>query len=118
MELRELFQGKNKRKGIELILLCLIAILLIFAVWQVFLKDKQEVQNVAGSEESRLVSILETMDGVGEAEVMIGITEDGKKSVVVVCEGASNIAVIMDVREAAATALGIEERYVKVYLKK
>ena len=118
MALREFFQGKNKRKEIELILLCLMAIVLVFAVWQVFLKDKQEGQSVASSEESRLVSILETIDGVGETEVMIGVTESGEKSVVVVCEGANNIAVIMDVREAAATALGIEEKLVKVYLKK
>ena len=114
MDVKNFFKSKWK----DTIVLILLALVLAFAVWQVFLKDKQEGQSVASSEESRLVSILETIDGVGETEVMIGVTESGEKSVVVVCEGANNIAVIMDVREAAATALGIEEKLVKVYLKK
>ncbi len=118
MALRSLFHGKDKRKLMEFVLLCLMALALVFAVWQVFVKDKQDGQSVASAEESRLVSILETIEGVGEAEVMIGVTENGEKSVVVVCDGANKIAVIMDVREAAATALGIEEKFVKVYLKK
>ena len=114
----ENIKNRTKKKWLEVALLGVMAVVLGFAVWQVFLKDKQPTSTNADSDEIRLVSILETINGVGDAEVMIGRTEDGIQSVVVVCEGANKISVLIDVREAAATALGIEQKYVKVYLKK
>lgn len=109
---------KAKKKWLEIALVGVVAVVLGIAVWQVFLKDKQPTTTNADSDELRLVSILETIDGVGDAEVMIGRTEDGIQSVVIVCDGADQISVVIDVREAAATALGIEQKYVKIYLKK
>jgi hypothetical protein len=44
-------------------------------------------------------------------------TEDGVQSVVVVCEGANNLQVIMDIKEAVAAAVGAQEKNVKIYLK-
>ena len=44
--------------------------------------------------------------------------ENGVKSVVVVCEGANNFCVILDIREAVAAALGTQESAVKIYQKK
>ena len=44
--------------------------------------------------------------------------EDEVKSVVVVCEGAKDIRVVMEVREAVATALNTQQKSVKIYLKK
>ena len=49
---------------------------------------------------------------------MICETEEGVLGAVVVCEGAKNIRVNMDIREAVATALGTKESAVKIYLKK
>ena len=61
---------------------------------------------------------LEEIEGVGDANVIVCETEDGKKNVVVVCEGAKNLLVVMNVREAVAAALGTEQNAVKVYQKK
>ena len=88
-----------------------------FAVWQVFIDEKQPAIKYENAEESRLVAILEQIDGVGEAEVMIGASESGERGVVIVCEGANRLSVVVDIREAAAIALGINQKNVKVYLK-
>lgn len=108
---------KHVKKALEILLFIGLALALCLAVWQVFLKEDKNVQSLGNTEEERLVAILEQMDGVGDAEVMIGVSENGNKSVVIVCDGADRLSVIMDVREAAATALGIEEKFVKIYLK-
>jgi len=107
----------NKKKILEFAVIAVVAIALCLAVAWAF--GKEDSKEIGGwtEEEIRLVSILENIDGVGEAEVMIGLTEDGERRVVVVCDGANRISVLMDVREAAANALGIEEKFVKVYLK-
>ena len=99
------------------VLLAGLALLLCIAVWGVFLKEEPIDTSVMSLEEERLVAILEKIDGVGDAEVMIGISDTGQRSVVVVCDGGNNLSVIMDIREAASAALGIEQKFVKVYLK-
>ena len=45
-------------------------------------------------------------------------TEDGVQSVVVVCDGANDLRVVLNVREAVASALGTQEKNVKIYQKK
>ena len=92
----------------------------MFAVWKVFYDgDTKNVISVSGSETEQKISLLlKEIDGVGEANVMICETEEGVKSVVVVCEGARDLQVVMNVREAVAAALGTEEKAVKIYLKK
>ena len=73
---------------------------------------------VLTEKEQKVSRLLEDIDGVGEASVMICETEEGVKSVVVVCEGANNLQVIMDVREAVAAALGTSQSEIRIYLKK
>ena len=101
----------------EILLLCGLAFLLLIACYEVFFREDQSVNVGLSAEEIRLREILETIDGVGAAEVMIGQSENGEKSVVIVCEGAKNISVLIDLREAAAAAIGIESKNVKIYLK-
>lgn len=98
----------------------MLALTLVFAVWKVFYDgDTKNVISVSGSETEQKISLLlKEIDGVGEANVMIYETEEGVKSVVVVCEGARDLQVVMNVREAVAAALGTEEKAVKIYLKK
>ena len=107
----------NRKKILEFAGFAAVAIGLCVAVAWAF--GENSAKEIGGwtEEEIRLVSILENIDGVGDAEVMIGLSEDGERRVVVVCDGADRISVLMDVREAAANALGIEEKFVKVYLK-
>ena len=105
-----------KSKAMEVLLLSGLALILCVAVWRVFLNDESALKEQS-TEEAKLVALLETMEGVGEAEVMISSMENGSRGAVVVCDGATRLSVIADVREAVATALGIEEKNVKVYLK-
>lgn len=108
---------RENKKLWQGVLLVAMGIFLLIAVWSVFLKKESTTASVMSAEEERLAAILEKIEGVGEAEVMIGVSETGERSVVVVCDGGNSLSVIMDVREAAAAALGIEQKLVKVYLK-
>ena len=117
MKRRAILDGKLK----EILLLSVLALTLIFAAWKIFYTDEsgEAATAVSGSESERKVSrLLREIDGVGEADVMICETEDGVQSVVVVCEGAKDLQVVINVREAVAAALGTEEKSVKIYLKK
>ena len=113
---RNIFDGKIK----EILLISVLALTLVFAVWKVFYDgDTKNVISVSGSETEQKISLLlKEIDGVGEANVMICETEEGVKSVVVVCEGARDLQVVMNVREAVAAALGTQQQAVKIYLKK
>ena len=104
----------------DILLLSSLAIVLIFAAWQIFhTEDQEEAVAVGASQaEIKVMRLLEEIEGVGEANVIVYEAEDGAKSVVVVCEGANNLRVVMNVREAVAAALGTEENAVKIYLKK
>lgn len=110
----------KKLKLKEVVLFSILAMFLLFAAWKVFGDTNNSAkQTVVLSEtEKKLISILENIDGVGEANVMVSETEEGEKCAVIVCEGAENIRVLIAVREAAATALGTAQKNVKIYLKK
>jgi len=105
----------------DILLLSALALLLVFAVWKIFYTgDTKNVSGMPGGSESekRLCSLLKEIDGVGEVNVMICESEDGVESVVVVCEGANDLRVNMNIREAVAAALGTDEKSVKIYLMK
>ena len=96
-----------------------IALALVFAVWKVFYtEDEQRVSVSTTATEERIGQLLRSIDGVGDAEVAIYETEEGVQSVVVVCDGANNLKVVLSVREAVASAVGTQEKNVKIYLKK
>lgn len=114
---RPLIHGKVK----DVLLLSVLALTLIFSAWKIFYNDEDDERAsvLSESESERKVSrLLQEIDGVGDANVMICETEEGVQSVVVVCDGADNFYVVMRVREAVAAALGTEEKAVKIYLKK
>jgi hypothetical protein len=113
------FKMNSKIKDVFII--SILAIILMFAVWQVFYKETGNDANVAsiGNEsEKRVAQILNKIDGVGDVEVLISETEGGAVGAVVVCEGANNIRVVMDIQEAVSVSLGVKKENIKVYLKK
>ncbi len=112
--------GFTFSKWKDVIIIAVLALVLIIAIWQIFYKNDEVDANtaVASEAEQKVSKLLAEMEGVGAAEVMICETEEGVQSVVVVCEGANSLQVIMDVREAVAAALGTQAKSVKVYLKK
>ncbi len=117
-EERRLFKsGKIK----EIVLLAILGVALIFAAWKIFYSEKNTttLQETSQTDsEEKISRLLEEIDGVGDASVMICETENGVEGAVVVCEGANDFFVVIKVREAVAAALGTEEKAVKIYLKK
>ncbi len=110
-------EGKIK----DILIVSVLALALVFAVWKVFYTDEESVSTAATAAtetERKVGQLLQQIEGVGEADVMICETENGVQSVVVVCEGANDLQVIMNIREAVAAALGTQEKAVKIYLKK
>ena len=116
---REIRMQKKKR---DILILGAIAFVLILATWWVFSKENNtsstSVVTTMSENERKVCHILQQIDGVGDVSVMICETEDGVQSVVVVCDGAKNLKVLMNVREAAAAAVGASEKSIKIYLKK
>ncbi len=114
------FSEKMKGKTKDVWILAIVGVLLLFAVWVVFKPSETEsaVSYTMGSEEERLSYLLNQMDGVGEAEVVICETDEGVKNVFVFCEGANDFEVVINVREAVSAAIGTDARNVKIYLKK
>ena len=117
-EKRKKFRFNNRIK--DICILAVLALVLVFASWKIFGSEKEveETASTLSQTEEKISRLLEEIDGVGKASVMICETEEGVQSAVVVCEGANNLQVIMDIREAVASALGTKEKSVKVYLKK
>ena len=111
---------KSKTRFKDILLLGVLGIVLCVSIWVVFTDGETLFSSAKqySETENKLAMLLEEMDGVGKAEVMVCETEEGVQSAVVVCEGANNLQVIMDIREAVASALGTKEKSVKVYLKK
>ncbi len=109
------FSGRVK----DVLLFGCLALVLVYAAWKVFDDQPSEKADLPLSEtEIKVMRLLEEIDGVGEASVVVCESEEGVQSVVVVCEGARNFQVVIDVREAVAAALGTSPKSVKVYLKK
>ena len=115
---RTKFRLDNRIK--DICILAVLALVLVFASWKIFGSEKEveETASALSQTEEKISRLLEEMEGVGETSVMICETEEGVQSAVVVCEGANDLQVIMDIREAVASALGTKEKAVKVYLKK
>ena len=110
------FNGRFKDCGLLLVLGSII----VAAAWAVFHTDDKgnTIPVYATETETKVLRLLQEIDGVGDASVIIYENEGDVESVVVVCEGANNLRVVMNVREAVASALGTEQKSIKIYLKK
>ena len=115
-----------KEKLRDALIVCFLAMLLVFAVWKIFYVSPSaketslatESDETATDREKSLAALLSQIEGVGEAEVRICETENTVQSVVVVCDGAKNILVNLNVCEAVSAALGVKAAKVKIYPKK
>lgn len=71
------------------------------------------------SDESRLAGILEGLEGVGRVETMITRGEDDEVvGVIVIAEGAEDIATRLRLLSAVTTAMGVDKQIVNVYTMK
>lgn len=104
---------KEKKKLI--IVIALIALLI--AVVFLFFGGSEDVSGDFSKTDTelRLTALLESMDGIGDAEVMITEQDGVISGVVVVCEGADRIAVRNDILNAVSTALNINKNIIAIY---
>lgn len=71
------------------------------------------------SDESRLAGILEGLEGVGRVETMITRGEDDEVvGIIVIAEGAEDIATRLRLLSAVTTAMGVDKQIVNVYTMK
>lgn len=71
------------------------------------------------SNESRLAGILEGLEGVGRVETMITRGEDDEVvGIIVIAEGAEDIATRLRLLSAVTTAMGVDKQIVNVYTMK
>ena len=115
------FLSKFGGKPRDIIILIVCGLLLLVIGWSIF--HPRGSASATGTDtysanEWKAMRILQEIDGVGEASVVVSETSEGVQSVVIVCEGARNIGVVMDIREAVSTALNTPQKSVKIYLKK
>lgn len=111
---KKLFESKTVR----IIALCIIALLLLLAVWAVFFRKDEAVQTGSyqpTEQESRLSLLLAQIEGIDRATVMIGEEDGEPKSVVVVFEGADSLLTRMRIMEVASSTLRIDRGQVLVY---
>ena len=71
------------------------------------------------AEEARLASVLRGLEGVGRVETMITRDADDEiVGIIVIAEGAEDIAVRLRLLSAATTAKGVDDKIVNVYTMK
>lgn len=104
-----------KSKTARLLLLCLAALALLFAVWKVFFNESGSSAYVPTEREARLCTLLSGLKGVEDAKVMI-TEEDGiPTAAVVVFSGEDGILTRSRVIGIVSAALGIAGNKVQVY---
>lgn len=118
----------KKIRGIKNIRL--IAAIFIIAVALIIYSnvaaDRAAADRTAGSpetsmdsDESRLAGILEGLEGVGRVETMITRGEDDEVvGIIVIAEGAEDIATRLRLLSAVTTAMGVDKQIVNVYTMK
>ena len=108
-------QNKN-----ALIVLLLLVVLIVIALS--FGGNKSKAVSLTGSDdynksetEIKLQQILSSIDGVGNAEVMINEGQDGIDGVIIVCDGADSLMTRNDIINAVVTVLKIKSNNIAIY---
>lgn len=101
----------------RIVLFCVLALLLLAAIWRVFFAGESAVGSYDETEkEARISAMLERVEGIEDASVMI-VEEDGRAvSAIVVYSGEDSILSRMRILEIASSALGLPKKKVQVYL--
>ena len=98
----------------------IVGVVIVAFAWIVFHAEDTEnaIPTYATETETKVLRLLQEIEGVGAASVIVYEKEGDIENVVVVCEGANDLLVKMNVREAVSAAFGVEQKSVKIYLKK
>lgn len=106
-----------KSKTVRIVLICIIALALLLAVWKVFFGTEPASKTSgyeATEEERRIALLLEKIEGVGDATVMVSRADGGAVSAVVVFDGTDGIMIRLRIAEVVASALQISDTDVLV----
>ncbi len=107
---------KEKKKIIIIAVLVILLVLIIFLFFGGSDEETSTGSDVVKSEsEIRLTALLESIDGVGDVEIMITETDGVITGVVVVCEGANSIMIRNDILNAVSIALNIDKNNIAIY---
>lgn len=91
-------------------------LLLILSYFLFFSKPKEKEENGMNEKEEKLCATLSKIEGVGDIFAYVSEDEGGKTTgVVLILEGADSLSIRLDVMQAAALALGIEQNAVQIY---
>ena len=106
-------------KANKTLLIILFLILILIAVVVVFYNDGNNASAGNFSDKSqtelKLESILSSIEGVGESNVLVTEGEEGIEGVIIVCSGAENIMTRNDILNAVSTALNINKNIIAIY---
>ncbi len=103
-----------KSKTAKILLLCLFALLLLLAVWRVFVVGESS-DYPSTEEEKKLCRLLNEVEGITDARAMITQKDGETVGVIIVFEGADSILTRSRVLDIASAALNIERKNVQVY---
>lgn len=106
-------KGKNAK---YLIFLCIGIMVLIAS--SSFTDDTKSSKGFDSQLEKRLTQILNEIDGVENASVMISCKNNEAEGVIIVAQGVENPAIKNKVHSAAVAALGVQSHKVEVFSKK
>ena len=103
-----------ENRTVRIVLFCVLALLLLAAIWRVFFAGESAAGSYDETEkEARISAMLERVDGIEDASVMI-VEEDGRAvSAIVVYSGEDSILSRMRILEIASSALGLPKEKVR-----
>ena len=115
MKVPETLKDIVKSKSFRVVMILLAALVLLLVCYRVFAAGKEEDAYKMSTEEARLVALLEKLDGVDDATVMITEEEGTAVGAVVLFQGEDGLILRMNILEIAAGALNIPKNAVRVY---
>ena len=117
-DLKGMFEKIKGTKNIKIIALVFIIAIALIIYSNVVASDKDEKQSFQNDEETRLASILSSVDGAGDVETMITKSSGQIVGVLVIATGANNPLVRLRLLNAASSALGVDSETVSVMSRK
>lgn len=105
----------NKKIIIAVVLIAVLIAIVYFMNSGTKAKSGAEFNTEKSATEIKLTAILSSIEGVGDADVMITEDEGGIMGVVIVCTGANNIMTRNNILNAVSTALNIDKKIIAIY---
>ncbi len=101
-------------RRVRAVVLALLALLLLVLLWHAFFGGTSSAYQ-GSEEEQKLARLLESLDGVERATVMISLDKDTPVSAVVVFEGTDSLTLRLKLLSATASALNLSQKAVQIY---